>query len=88
MRRGTGSPRTAPPDEPFGNLTITVTPAGQVSIRLATPLEYLANAPRGRYVLSATAVFCYRGQEWASGSAAGTRCPTQSLAVLVALAAT
>jgi hypothetical protein len=53
------------PDEPFGNLTITVTPAGQVSIRLPTPLEHLANAPRGRYVLSGTAVFCYRGQEWA-----------------------
>jgi hypothetical protein len=53
------------PDEPFGNLTITVTPAGQVSIRLPKPLEYLANAPRGRYVLSGTAVFCYRGQQWA-----------------------
>jgi len=53
------------PDEPFGNLTITVTPAGQVSIRLPTPLEHLANAPRGRYVLSGTAVFCYRGQQWA-----------------------
>ena len=65
MRRGIGSPRTAPPDEPFGNLTITVTPAGQVSIRLPTPLEHLANAPRGRYVLSGTAVFCYRGQQWA-----------------------
>jgi hypothetical protein len=52
------------PDEPFGNLTITVTPQGQVSIRLPKPLEHLANAPRGRYVLSATAVFCYRGQEW------------------------
>jgi hypothetical protein len=53
------------PDEPFGNLTITVTPSGQVSIGLPTPLEYLANAPRGRYVLSGTAVFCHRGQEWA-----------------------
>jgi IS605 OrfB family transposase len=53
------------PDEPFGNLTITVTPAGQVSIRLPKPLEHLANAPRGRYVLSGTAVFAHRGEEWA-----------------------
>ena len=59
------------PDEPFGNLTITVTPAGQVSIRLPTPLEYLANAPRGRYVLSGTAVFCYRGQQWAQRISGG-----------------
>ncbi len=53
------------PDEPFGNLTITVTPAGQVSIRLPKPLEYLANAKRGRYVLSGSAVFNHRGDEWA-----------------------
>ena len=53
------------PDEPFGNLTITVTPAGQVSIRLPKPLEHLANAARGRYVLSAVAVFSHRGDEWA-----------------------
>lgn len=39
------------PDEPFGNLTITVAPDGQVSIRLPKPLEHLANAPRGRYIL-------------------------------------
>jgi len=53
------------PDEPFGNLTITVTPAGQVSIRLPKPLEHLANAPRGRYVLSGVAVFSHRGEQWA-----------------------
>jgi IS605 OrfB family transposase len=53
------------PDEPFGNLTITVTPAGQVSIRLPKPLEHLANAPRGRYVLSGVAVFLHRGEQWA-----------------------
>lgn len=52
------------PDEPFGNLTITVTPAGQVSVRLPKPLEHMANAPRGRYVLSGPAVFTHRGQEW------------------------
>lgn len=51
-------------DEPFGNLTITVTPGGEVSIRLPRPLEHLANARRGRYVLSDRARFAYRGQEW------------------------
>lgn len=51
-------------DEPFGNLTITVTPGGEVSIRLPRPLEHLANAPRGRYVLSGRAKFSYRGDEW------------------------
>jgi IS605 OrfB family transposase len=51
-------------DEPYGNLTITVTPDGTVSLRLPRPLEHLANAPRGRYVLSGRAVFSYRGGEW------------------------
>jgi predicted transcriptional regulator len=51
-------------DEPFGNLTITVAPAGQVSVRLPKPLEHLANAKHGRYVLSGKAVFCYRADEW------------------------
>jgi len=51
-------------DEPFGNLTITVTPDGEVSLRLPKPLEQLANAARGRYVLSGKAVFCYRAKEW------------------------
>ena len=51
-------------DEPFGNLTITIAPSGEVSIRLPKPLEHLANAKRGRYVLTAPAVFGYRGQEW------------------------
>jgi hypothetical protein len=53
------------PDEPFGNLTITVSPGGQISLRLPKPLEHLANAPRGRYILSGRAVFAHRGQEWA-----------------------
>ncbi|OBA78301.1 hypothetical protein A9W99_24600 [Mycobacterium sp. 1164966.3] len=52
------------PDEPFGNLTITVTPAGEVSVRLPKPLEHLANAARGRYVLSCPAVFAHRSQQW------------------------
>jgi hypothetical protein len=51
-------------DEPFGNLTITVTSGGEVSIRLPRPLEPVANAKRGRYVLSGTARFSYRQDEW------------------------
>ena len=51
-------------DEPFGNLTITVTPDGEVSVRLPRPLEHLANAKHGRYVLSGSAVFSYRASEW------------------------
>lgn len=53
-------------DEPFGNLTVTVTPTGEVSVRLPKPLEHLANAKRGRYVLSGRAMFSHRGQEWAA----------------------
>ncbi|WP_329449752.1 transposase [Streptomyces sp. NBC_01724] len=49
----------------FGNETIRVTPAGEVSIKLPKPLECLANAPHGRYVLSARVTFPYRGAEWA-----------------------
>jgi IS605 OrfB family transposase len=51
-------------DEPFGNLTITVTPDGEVSLRLPKPLEHLATAPHGRYVLCGKAVFSYRAEEW------------------------
>ena len=51
-------------DEPFGNLTITVTPGGKVSLRLPKPLEHLANAKHCRYVLSGTAIFSYRADEW------------------------
>jgi hypothetical protein len=53
-------------EEPFGNLTITVTPDGQVRVRLPKPLEHLANAKRSRYMLSGKAVFSYRGHEWAA----------------------
>ncbi|MFY2862004.1 hypothetical protein ACOJVU_20315 [Mycobacterium sp. THU-M104] len=52
-------------DELLGNLTITVTAAGQVSVRLPTPLGHLANGDRGRYLLSCPAMFAYGGQEWA-----------------------
>ena len=51
-------------DEPFGNLTITVTPDGEVSLRLPKPLEHLSNATHGRYVLTDKAVFSYRADEW------------------------
>jgi IS605 OrfB family transposase len=51
-------------DETFGNLTITVTPDGEVSIRLPRPLEHLSNARRGRYVLSSAAMFTLRRDEW------------------------
>lgn len=51
-------------DEPFGNLTITVTPDGEASIRLPKPLEHLANASRGRYVLPHQVKFSYRQDEW------------------------
>ena len=51
-------------DEPFGNLTINVTPHGEVSLRLPKPLEHLANAKHGRYVLSGKAMFHYRADEW------------------------
>jgi hypothetical protein len=47
-----------------GNLTIRVTPGGQVSVRLPRPLEHLANAPNGRLVLSAPAGFGDRGGDW------------------------
>jgi IS605 OrfB family transposase len=50
--------------EPFGNLTLTVTPDGRVSIRLPRLLEHLANAKHGRYVLSEKAGFAYREDEW------------------------
>ncbi len=59
------------PDEPFGNLTITVTPGGVVSVRLPKPLEHLANAKRGRYIVSGTAVFAHRGDEWAARITSG-----------------
>ncbi|MEU9024226.1 IS200/IS605 family accessory protein TnpB-related protein [Actinomadura sp. NPDC048394] len=49
----------------YGNQTIRVTPGGEVSVRLPTPLEHLANAPHGRYVLAARVAFRHRGTEWA-----------------------
>ncbi|MFF9016303.1 IS200/IS605 family accessory protein TnpB-related protein [Streptomyces sp. NPDC014870] len=49
----------------FGNETIRITPEGEVSIKLPTPLADWANAPHGRYVLAARVRISHRGQEWA-----------------------
>ncbi|MFE7396447.1 IS200/IS605 family accessory protein TnpB-related protein [Streptomyces sp. NPDC057557] len=49
----------------FGNETIRVTPDGEVSIKLPAPLAHLANARHGRYALTSTVAFAYRGAEWA-----------------------
>lgn len=48
----------------YGNETIRVTPGGEVSIRLPTPLVHLANAPDSRYVLASRVTFAYHGQQW------------------------
>ena len=58
-------------DEPFGNLTITVTPEGRVSIRLPRPLEHLANAPHSRFELARPIRFSHGGPEWADQVADG-----------------
>lgn len=50
----------------YGNETIRVTPAGEVSIKLPAPLAHLANAPHGRYVLASRVAFAHRGAEWAA----------------------
>ncbi|MFH8446558.1 IS200/IS605 family accessory protein TnpB-related protein [Streptomyces sp. NPDC018026] len=47
-----------------GNETIRVTPDGEISIRLPAPLADLANAKRGRYILTAKVSFPHRGEEW------------------------
>lgn len=49
----------------FGNETIRVGSDGEVGIKLPAPLTYLANAPRGRYVLDGRIDFRHRGEEWA-----------------------
>ncbi|WP_211359631.1 transposase [Actinocorallia herbida] len=47
-----------------GNETLRIAPDGQVSIKLPAPPAGLANAPHGRYVLSARVSFAHRGREW------------------------
>ncbi|MEV5843168.1 IS200/IS605 family accessory protein TnpB-related protein [Streptomyces sp. NPDC051985] len=49
----------------YGNETIRVTDDGEVSIKLPAPLAHLANAPHGRYVLTARVSFAHRGEQWA-----------------------
>ncbi|ROQ24645.1 IS605 OrfB family transposase [Streptomyces sp. PanSC19] len=49
----------------YGNDTIRVSPDGEVSIKLPTPLKHLANAPRGRYALPVRVRFAHRGGKWA-----------------------
>ncbi|GAB2900623.1 nuclease/transposase family protein [Streptomyces mayteni] len=49
----------------FGNETIRVTPDGEVSVKLPTPLARLANAPHGRYALTGRVAFAHRGEQWA-----------------------
>ncbi|MBA2952053.1 transposase, partial [Streptomyces himalayensis] len=48
----------------YGNETIRVTPDGEVSLKLPAPLTHLANAPHGRYVLTARVAFAHRGEQW------------------------
>ncbi|MFF0080132.1 IS200/IS605 family accessory protein TnpB-related protein [Streptomyces canus] len=54
----------------YGNETIRASPDGEVSIKLPAPLAHLANAPHGRYILTAMVRFAHRGQEWADRVAA------------------
>jgi IS605 OrfB family transposase len=49
----------------WGNETIRVSLAGEVSVRLPAPLVHLANAAHGRYILAGTVAFGYRGAQWA-----------------------
>jgi IS605 OrfB family transposase len=48
----------------YGNETIRVTDDGEVSLKLPAPLAHLANAPHGRYVLTARVAFPHRGEQW------------------------
>jgi IS605 OrfB family transposase len=54
----------------YGNETIRISHAGEVSVKLPAPLAYLANASHGRYVLACRVVFAHRGSEWADRVAA------------------
>ena len=58
---------------PFGNYTISITPTdGTIAFVLPEPLrQQHANAPRGRYLLDATALFTHRGGQWADRISTG-----------------
>jgi hypothetical protein len=56
----------------WGNETIRWHPGEQwLEIKLPAPLAHLANRPRGRYRLSCTVAFPYRGDEVAAQAASG-----------------
>jgi hypothetical protein len=59
-------------DKAWGNETIRVHPdEGWLEIKLPTPLAHLANQPHGRYRLSCSVGFSYRGDEVAAQAATG-----------------
>jgi hypothetical protein len=59
-------------DKPWGNETIRVHPEeGWAEIKLPAPLAHLANRPHGRYRLSCSVSFPYRGEEVAAQAASG-----------------
>ena len=59
-------------DKAWGNETIRWHPdEGWLEIKLPVPLAHLANRPHGRYRLSASAGFSYRGDEVAAQAAGG-----------------
>ncbi|WP_433187909.1 IS200/IS605 family accessory protein TnpB-related protein [Actinoallomurus sp. CA-150999] len=48
----------------YGNETIRISPEGEVSIKLPTPLAHLANTAHGRYILTSKVSFPHRGDQW------------------------
>jgi hypothetical protein len=59
-------------DKVWGNETIRWYPdQGWLEVKLPAPLAHLANRPHGRYRLSCTVVFTYRGGEVAAQAATG-----------------
>ena len=72
-------------DKAWGNETIRWNPdTRRLEVKLPAPLAHLANQPHGRYRLSATVEFGYRGDEVAAQASTGavrydiTRCPHPS----------
>jgi hypothetical protein len=59
-------------DKAWGNETIRWHPGeGWLEVKLPVPLARLANRPHGRYRLSASVAFTYRGEEVAAQAATG-----------------
>jgi len=62
-------------DKVWGNETIRWHPGqGWLEVKLPAPLAHLANRPHGRYRLSGTVAFTYRGGEVAAQAATGAVC--------------